>query len=75
MEVDDEEHIQKSLKNEEALLELDTKLGDFADTQIEVHNYRRKVKDKYEALDLPDVAKVTKIMEKFKGKHPNIPLE
>ena len=59
---------------EEALLELDTKLGDFADTQIEIDNYRQKVKDKYEALDLPDAAKITEIIEKFKGKHPNIAL-
>lgn len=40
VEVDDEEEIQQALKIEEALLELDTKLGDFADTRIEVDNYR-----------------------------------
>ena len=59
---------------EEALLELDKKLGDFAETRIEVDNYRQKVKDKYYALALLDVAKVTKIIEKFKGKHPYIAL-
>ena len=48
VEVDDEEDIWQAFKIEEALLELDTKLGDFAKTQIEVDNYRWKVKDKYE---------------------------
>ena len=32
VEVNDEEDIQQAFKNEEALLELDTKLGDFAET-------------------------------------------
>ena len=59
---------------EEALLELHTKLKDFVETRIEVDNYRKKVKDKYEALDLPDAAKITEMVEKFKGKHPNIAL-
>ena len=56
------------------MLELDTKLGDFADTRIEVENYRHKVKDKYKALDLPDVAKITEMIDKLEGKHPNIAL-
>ena len=53
---------------------MDTKLEDFSETQIEVENYRKKVKDKYEALDLLDVAKITVIIEKFKGKHHDIAL-
>lgn len=56
------------------MLELDTKLRDFAKTRIEVDNYRQKVKDKYDALDLPDAAKITEIIEKFKGKHLDIAL-
>ena len=32
----------------------------------------KKVKEKYEALDFLDVAEITEIIEKFKGKHPNI---
>ena len=73
-EASSDEYIRKALRTEEALLELDTKLIDFAETQIEVDNYRQKVKDKYEALDLLDVAKITEIIDKFKGKHPNIAL-
>ena len=53
---------------------MDTKLEDFANTQIEVENYRQKVKHKYEALDLQDAAKIIEMIEKFKGKHPNIAL-
>ena len=56
------------------MLELDTKLDDFAKTRIEVDNYRKKVKDKYNALYLPNVEKVTEIIEKFKGKHLDIAL-
>ena len=59
---------------EEALLELDTKLVDFAKTRIEVDNYRKKVKDKYNALGLLDVAKATKIIDKFKDEYPYITL-
>lgn len=40
LEVTDDEDIQRAFKTEEALLVLDTKLGDFADTGIEVDNYR-----------------------------------
>ena len=54
---------------------MDAKLGDFAETRIEVDNYRQKVKDKYQALSLPDATKITKMIEKFKGKYPNIALE
>ena len=53
---------------------MDTKLGDFVDTEIEVDNYRQKVKDKYEALDLSNAAKIIEMIDKFKGKHPNIAL-
>ena len=56
------------------MLELDTKLGDFADTHIKVENYKQKVKGKYDALYLPDATKIIVIIEKFKGKHPNIAL-
>ena len=65
---------EEAFRIEEALLELDTKLWDFIETWIEVDNYRKKLKDKYEALDLPDVAKITKMIDKFKGKHPKIAL-
>ena len=56
------------------MLELDTKLRDFVDTCIEVDNYRQKVKDKYDTLDILDVAKITEIIEKFKAKHLDIAL-
>ena len=59
---------------EEALLELNTKLKDFVETCIEVDNYRKKAADKYNALDLLDVTKVTKIIDKFNDKHPYISL-
>ena len=68
------EDIRQVFRTEKALLELDTKLKDFAETQIEVDNYRKKVKDKYEALYLPNASNITKMIEKFKGKHPNIAL-
>ena len=73
-EASGDKDIHQAFRIEEALLELDTKLGDFVDTKIEVDNYRQKVKEKYEALDLSDVAKLTKMIEKFKWKHPNIAL-
>ena len=73
-EASNDEDIRQAFRTEEALLELDAKLGDFSDTRIEVDNYREKVKEKYEALDLSDVDKITKMIEKFKGKHPNIAL-
>ena len=66
--------IKKTFRIEEALLDLDVKLGDFVETCIKVGNYRQKVKDKYEALKLLDVAQVTKIIEKFMGKYPGIAL-
>ena len=46
-EASSDEDIRQAFRKEEALMELDTKLGDFAETQIEVDNYRQKVKDKY----------------------------
>ena len=58
-EASGDEDIRQVFKTEEALLELDTELGDFAEIQIKVDNYRQKVKDKYKALDLPDAAKIT----------------
>ena len=73
-EASSDEYIRQVFKIEEALLELDTKLGDFAETRIEVDNYRQKMKEKYEALDLLDVTNITEMIEKFKGKHPNITL-
>ena len=66
--------IRQAFRIEEALLELDTKLGDFAETQIEVDNYRKKVNNKYNSLDIHDVTKITNMIEKFKDKHPNIAL-
>ena len=59
---------------EEALLELEVKLRDFAKNHIEVGNYKQKVKEKYEALDFPDAAQVTEMIQKFKGKYPYIVL-
>ena len=73
-EASSDEDIRQAFRIEEALLELDTKLGDFAETRIEVDNYRLKVKDKYEALYLLDATNITKMIEKFKDKHPNIAL-
>ena len=46
-EASNDEDIRQAFRTEEALLELDTKLKDFAETRIEVDNYRQKVKDKY----------------------------
>ena len=63
-----------NFRTKEALLELDTKLRDFVETCIEVVNYRKKVRDKYNALDLLDMAKVTEIIKKFKGKNLDIAL-
>ena len=73
-EASSDEDIRQAFRTEEALMELDTKLGDFAETRIEVDNYRQKVKNKYQALNLPDATKITEMIEKFKGKHPNIAL-
>lgn len=73
-EVSNDDDIREAFRTEEALLELDTKLRDFAKTRIEVDNYTQKVKDKYNSLDLPDVAQVTKIIEKFKGKYLDLAL-
>ena len=39
-EASNDEDIHQAFRIEEALLELDTKLGDFAETWIEVDNYR-----------------------------------
>ena len=39
-EVSSDEDIWQAFRTEETLLELDTKLGDFAETQIKVENYR-----------------------------------
>lgn len=73
-EASNDDDIRKVFRTEEALLDLDVKLRDFAETRIKVGNYKQKVKDKYEALDFPDAAQVTKIIEKFKGKYPKIAL-
>ena len=60
--------------DEEALLELDVILRDFVETRIEVDDYKKKVKEKYNAFDLPVAVQVTKIIDKFKGKYPDIAL-
>ena len=73
-EASNDEDIRQALRIEEALIELDSKLGEFAESQIEVDNYRQKVKEKYQTLDLPNVAKIIEMIEKFKGKYPNIAL-
>ena len=54
------------------MLELEVKLGDFAETHIEVGTYRQKVKDKYDALYFLDATQVIKITEKFKRKYLDI---
>ena len=74
-EISSDEDIRQAFRTEEALIELDAKLGDFAETRIEVDNYRQKVKDKYQALSLPEATKISEMIEKFKGKYPNIALE
>ena len=74
-EASSDEDIRHASRTEEALIESDAELGDFAETRIEMDNYRQKVKDKYQALSLPDATKITKMIEKFKGKCPNIALE
>ena len=74
-EASSDEDIRQAFRTEEAVMELYAKLGDFAETRIEVDNYRQKVKDKHQALNLPDATKITEMIEKFKGKYPNIALE
>ena len=74
-EASSDEDIRQASRTEEALIESDASRGDFAETRIEVDNYRQKVKDKYPALSLPDATKITDMIEKFKGKCPNIALE
>ena len=74
-EASSDEDIRHASRTEEALIELDAKLGDFTKTRIEIDIYRQKVKDKYQALSLPDATKITEMIEKFKGKCPNIVLE
>ena len=74
VEASNDGDIRQAFRAEEVLMELDTKLGDFAETWIEVDNYRQKVKDKYQALNLLYSTKITKMIEKFKGKHLNIAL-
>ena len=44
-EASSDEDIRLAFRTEEALVELDAKLGDFAETRIEIDNYRQKVKD------------------------------
>ena len=44
-EASSDEDIRHASRTEEALVELDAKLGDFAETRIEMDNYRQKVKD------------------------------
>ena len=60
-----DDDIRQAFRTKETLLDLDAKLGDFAETHIEVGNYRPKVNDKYEALDLLDAAQVMEIIEKI----------
>lgn len=66
--------IIQAFKTEEALLELDVKLEDFAETRIGVGNYQKIVKHKYETFDFLDSTQLMEIIEKFKRKHPNIAL-
>ena len=74
-EISSDEDIKQAFRTEEVLIELDAKLGDFAETRIEVDNYRKNVKEKYQALSLPEATKITEMIEKFKGKYLNIALE
>ena len=73
-ETSNDDDIRQAFKTEEALLDLDVKLVDFVETCIEVGNYRQKVKEKYEALDLLDATQVIEIIEKFKRKYQDIAL-
>ena len=54
-EASNDENIRQAFRTEEALLDLDVKLGDFVKTSIEVGNYRQKFKDNYEALYLMEL--------------------
>lgn len=67
-----EDDIRQAFKIEEALLELDTKLGNFVESGIEIGNYQQVVKNKYEALDLLEATQIAETMEKFKNKHLDI---
>ena len=60
------------LKTKEALLELDTKLEDFVETQIEVNNYKQVVKNNYDTLYLEKVTQVAEMIENLKNKHLDI---
>ena len=68
-EASSDEDIRQAFRIEETLMELDTTLGDSVEIRIEVDNYRKKVNEKYQAFYLPNVAKTTKMIDKFKGKH------
>ena len=68
------DYVRQVFKIEEALLELVTKLEDFAYTRTEVSNYWQVVRDKYESLDLLEASEVVEIIEKFNRKPPNITL-
>lgn len=67
-----DEDIRQAFKNDEVLLELDTKLGDFVETRMEVSNCWQIVKDKYATLYFLEATQVMDIIKKFKRKHPYI---
>ena len=69
-----DDDIRQAFRIEEALLDLDVKLRDLVETHIDVGNYRQKIKGKYEPLYFPNATQVIEIIEKYKGKYPNIAL-
>ena len=73
-QVSNDDDIRQPFRIKEAILDLDVELRDFAETPIKVRNYRKKVKDKYEALDFLDAAQVIEIIDKLKRKNPDIAL-
>ena len=69
-----DEDIRQAFKSEEALLDLDVKLGAFVETHLEVRKHRQKLKDRCEALDFLDATQVMEIIKKFKSKYLDIAL-
>ena len=73
-EASTDEDIRKEFMTEEVLLDLDVKLVHFVETRIEVRNYGKKVKEKYEDIDFLDGIKVMDIIEKSNRKYLDIAL-
>lgn len=67
-----EDDVRQAFKTKEALMKLDTKLEDFAETKLEVNKYQQIVKKNYDSLDLLEASEFVEIIKKFKRKHPDI---